>query len=148
MNFDNDEFDDLCKGFETQKNLNKSKKNSMEIDKEVKLDEIAQVMDDSLEIFKLSEFEEVFLFSYFDLSPAVLIDFASRQNLNSISQKSEIKEILLINIRIRSKEPYLVTRISIKDIIIYKTYQYISSSDVFDPFQKSQSQAKLSEHLA
>ncbi|CAG8638902.1 15184_t:CDS:10, partial [Funneliformis caledonium] len=174
MNLDDDEFDELCKGFETQ-NLNESKENSMEIDEEVKLDETPQVMgevneenvsgkvekvkevtywctlfkqDGSLEIFKLPNFEEVFLFPHFDLSPAVLVDFASRQNLNSTSQKSEIKEILLINLGKRSKEPYLVARTIVGDIIIYKAYQYIPGSDVFDPFQKSQSQAELSERLA
>ncbi|CAI2201265.1 18419_t:CDS:1, partial [Funneliformis geosporum] len=38
MNLDDDEFNDLCKGFETW-NLNEGKENSMEIDEKVKLDE-------------------------------------------------------------------------------------------------------------
>ncbi|PKC68294.1 hypothetical protein RhiirA1_457369 [Rhizophagus irregularis] len=177
MNLDDDEFDDLCKGFQTQnlnENIDANPENKMEIDTEVKSNESPRVLDEvneenvsgkvekleeatywctlfkqdgSLEIFKLPDFDEVFLFPHFDLSPAVLFDFASRQNLNS-TQKSEIKEILLINFGKRSKEPYLIARTSVGDIIIYKAYQYIPGSDVFDPYQKSQSQAELSGRLA
>ena len=43
MNLDDDEFDDLCKGFQIQ-SLNGKDENSMEIDEEVKLDEIPQVL--------------------------------------------------------------------------------------------------------
>ena len=47
MNLDDDEFDDLCKGFQTQ-NLNESvdasTDNKMEIDIEVKLDDSPQVL--------------------------------------------------------------------------------------------------------
>ncbi|CAI2196458.1 10018_t:CDS:2, partial [Funneliformis geosporum] len=43
MNLNDDEFNDLCKGFETQ-NLNEGKENSMKIDEKVKLNETPQVM--------------------------------------------------------------------------------------------------------
>ncbi|CAI2190116.1 8584_t:CDS:2 [Funneliformis geosporum] len=45
MNLNDNEFNDLCKGFETQ-NLNEGKENSIKIDEEVKLDEIPQVMSE------------------------------------------------------------------------------------------------------
>ncbi|CAG8584006.1 12053_t:CDS:10 [Acaulospora morrowiae] len=104
--------------------------------------------DGSLEIYKLPEFEEVFNFPHFDLSPAVLADFNTRQNVKSSGQTVEIQEILLINIGHRSKYPYLIARSNVGDIIIYKAFRYVPGTDPTDPFQKSQTQGELVDRLA
>lgn len=49
MNLDDDEFDDLCKGFQTQnlnENIDANPENKMEIDTEVKSNESPRVLDE------------------------------------------------------------------------------------------------------
>ncbi|CAG8539305.1 7635_t:CDS:10, partial [Racocetra fulgida] len=101
--------------------------------------------DGSLE---LPEFEEVFHFPHFDLSPAVLNDVITRQNMKASGQTVEIQEILLINIGRRTKDPYLIARSSVGDIMIYKAFRYIPGTDISDPFLKSQSQGEFTNRLA
>ncbi|CAG8433080.1 10709_t:CDS:10 [Diversispora eburnea] len=102
-------------------------------------------LDGSLE---LPEFEEVFHFPHFYLSPAVLADFKTRQNVKSSGQTVEIQEILLINIGQPNKYPYLIAHTNVGDIIIYKAFRYIPGIDVTDPFQKSQIQYESDNRLA
>ncbi|RIB01623.1 CPSF A subunit region-domain-containing protein [Gigaspora rosea] len=104
--------------------------------------------DGSLEIHKLPEFKEVFHFPHFDLSPAVLSDVITRQNVKASGQTVEIQEILLINIGRQTKDPYLIARSSVGDIMIYKAFRYIPGTDISDPFLKSQSQSELTDRLA
>ncbi|CAG8596773.1 4454_t:CDS:10 [Cetraspora pellucida] len=101
--------------------------------------------DGSLE---LPEFEEVFHFPHFDLSPTVLNDVITRQNMKTSGQTVDIQEILLINIGRRTKEPYLIARSSVGDIMIYKAFRYIPGTDISDPFLKSQSQSEFTNRLA
>ncbi|CAI2185335.1 8220_t:CDS:2, partial [Funneliformis geosporum] len=73
------------------------------------------------------------------------------QNLNeSIENSMEIDKKVKLNetLQVMSEVNKENVRTSARDIIIYKAYQYISDSDLFDLFQKLQSQAELSECLA
>ncbi|CAG8629175.1 177_t:CDS:10 [Dentiscutata erythropus] len=92
--------------------------------------------------------EEVFHFPHFDLSPAVLTDVITRQNVKASGQTVEIQEILLINIGRQAKDPYLIARSSVGDIMIYKAFRYMPGTDISDPFLKSQSQSELTDRLA
>ncbi|CAH1761431.1 3424_t:CDS:10 [Entrophospora sp. SA101] len=104
--------------------------------------------DGSLEIYKLPELQEVFHFPHFDMTPTVLVGFFTRQNIKTPGKTADIQEILLKNLGLHKKDTYLIARTSVGDIIIYKAFRYIPGSDIFDPFQKSQSQGELSDHLA
>nr|CAG8506381.1 12436_t:CDS:10 [Entrophospora candida] len=104
--------------------------------------------DGSLEIYKLPELQEVFHFPHFDMTPTVLAGFFTRQNIKTPGKTADIQEILLKNLGLHKKDTYLIARTSVGDIIIYKAFRYIPGSDIFDPFQKSQSQGELSDHLA
>ncbi|CAG8616381.1 1335_t:CDS:10, partial [Acaulospora colombiana] len=104
-------------------------------------------MDGSLEIYKLPEFEEVFNFPHFDLSPTVLADFNTRQNVKSSGQTQVSMHVCLL-ISDGCQTQIFKARSDVGDIIIYKAFRYVPGIDPTDPFQKSQTQGELVDRLA
>ncbi|RUS19169.1 hypothetical protein BC937DRAFT_87899 [Endogone sp. FLAS-F59071] len=122
-------------------------------------------LDSSLEIYKLPEFEEVFFFPRFDLSPALLVDNAVRQptagatssgvtgapTLAAVQSDTvimEIEEIVMTSIGKQKKEPYLVARTHANDVIIYKAFRFMPGSEPLAPGTEPSKDVDHSNRLA
>ncbi|GAB5591624.1 mRNA cleavage and polyadenylation factor subunit [Umbelopsis nana] len=95
--------------------------------------------DGSIAIYALPSFEEVFFFPRFDQLPNILCDSSKTSaTLSAPSLErtgfneptfSKIKSVILTAIGKEVKLPYIVAHTITNDVVVYKAYQYASSTD-------------------
>lgn len=93
--------------------------------------------DGTLHIYSLPDYKECFVCPQFEIVPDLIIDHPQHQQQkkthnssnNNHPQSSLIQEILMTNIGRERKDPHLVARTETNDIIIYKAFSFIPTSE-------------------
>ncbi|KAG0172330.1 Cleavage and polyadenylation specificity factor subunit 1 [Apophysomyces sp. BC1034] len=96
--------------------------------------------DGTLQLHTLPDFRACFAFPRFDLLPGLIVDHPVREPSSATLQQqtsavpgdtgtTTIKELIIANIGKERKTPHLVARTHTDDIIIYKAFGFVSTSD-------------------
>lgn len=86
----------------------------------------------TLHIYSLPDYKECFVCPQFDIVPDLIIDHPQHQQQkksHNQPQSTLIQEILMTNIGRERKDPHLVARTETNDIIIFKAFSFVPSSE-------------------